>query len=449
MTLAVLLGIWIVAVVVLALVRRQRRCEGSGLLYAYFLNLWTIHWLGAAVYLLPWFRRGDVEVVQLGFEQSTYGIVAFVVGCLVVAPLLDSSRSRSDEGDDGSPAASSGVARYYLIVGGLAYLFLGQLRLPTLGAIVAAGQQLLVAGLCLKSWWAWQAGRTRRLAGWLGLSCLLPIFTIVHTGFLAYGAIAALLLFVFVGSFFRPRWKMVAVALVVAYAGLSFYVSYMRDRTDIRETVWGGRPLDERIEQLTGTVTSIEWFDPGDVSHLAAIDERLNQNYLVGMAVDLLSRTGAYAHGETLVDGALALVPRVVWPEKAIFAGSGDLVSRFTGLRFREGTSVGIGTVLELYANFGTVSVMVGFMLLGVLMTALDAAAHRELVQGRWDRFTFWFLAGMSFLQVGGALVEVAGTAGASVVASLAVNRLYRYVSTRRTLSAVSSPRRPLAAPVP
>lgn len=448
MTLTVMLAIWLGTMPVLALVRRRQNHEGSGLLYAYVLNLWAIHWLGAAVHTLPWFRRGDLDVILLGLEQSTYGIVAFVVGSLVLAPMLESARSGTAELVEDLPARPRGVAAYYLVLGGLAYVFLSQLRLPTLGAVVAAGQQLLVVGLCLKCWWAWQAGRAGRLAAWLGVTLLLPVFTIVHTGFLSYGAVAALIVFVFVGSFYRPRRKVVAVALVIVYAGLSFYVSYMRDRPEIRETVWGGRPLEERIERVIATVGGIEWFDPTDVQHLAAIDERLNQNYFVGLAVDDLSRSGAYANGDTLVDGVLALVPRAAWPEKPVFAGSGDLVTRFTGVRFREGTSVGVGTVLELYANFGTVGVMVGFLLLGVLMTLLDATAHRRLALGRWEGFTLSYLVGMSFLQVGGSLVEITGTAGASVVASLAVNRFYRHVLTRRRLAASRSPRRSSAAPV-
>jgi hypothetical protein len=447
-TLVLLLSVWIGVLVLLPLVRGRRHREGSGLLYAYLLNLWAIHWLGALVYTLPWFRRGDVDIVELGFWQTTYGVVGFALGSLVLAPMLEPSESPMVPAGD-SANQSSGVGTYYLVLGGLAYVFLSQLRLPTLGAIVAAAQQLLVVGLCLKCWWAWQAGRSGRLAGWLGAALLLPMFTVVQVGFLSYGAVAALILYVFVGSFFRPRWKVAAVALVIAYVGLSFYVSYMRDRGDIRETVWGGRPLEERVQQVFATVEGIEWFDPTDPRHLGAIDSRLNQNRLVGLAVDLLSRTGAYAYGDTLVDGLLALVPRAAWPGKPVFAGSGDLVTQFTGLRVREGTSIGIGTVLELHANFGTAGVVIGFLLLGTLVTLIDAAAHRDLVVGRWEGFTFWYLVGMSFLQVGGALVEVAGTAGASVVAALGVNQVYRLVLARRPASGSRAPGRSLVRPVP
>ncbi len=47
-------------------------------------------------------------------------------------------------------------------------------------------------------------------------------------------------------------------------------------------------------------------------------------------------------------------IPRALWPNKPVVGGSGDLVSTYTGIRFADGTSVGIGQVLESFVNFGT-----------------------------------------------------------------------------------------------
>src|ERR1700734_2977948 len=98
----------------------------------------------------------------------------------------------------------------------------------------------------------------------------------------------------------------------------------------------------------------------------ARVDARLNQNWLVGAAVNRLSETDAFAHGDTLWDAPLALIPRALWPDGPTNAGSGDLVNRYTDIKFGAGTSVGIGQVLEFYANFGTTGVMIGFALMGL-----------------------------------------------------------------------------------
>ena len=111
------------------------------------------------------------------------------------------------------------------------------------------------------------------------------------------------------------------------------------------------------------------------------------------------------------------LSPRAIWPGKPVTAGSGDLVSRVTGLTFANGTSVGIGRVLEFYANFSTAGVVIGFILMGTLVTLLDLTSRERLLSGDPQGFALWFTVGIALIQIGGALSEVTGTAvGAYVV---------------------------------
>src|SRR5438874_6658145 len=132
----------------------------------------------------------------------------------------------------------------------------------------------------------------------------------------------------------------------------------MRDRTEIRATVWGGESFGNRFDQLGETAGTFEWFDATNADHLKRIDSRLNQNILVGAAVRWLDEMGGYAHGDTLWDSLLALIPRALWPDKPIEAGSGSVVSQYTGIQFATGTSVGLGHVMEFYVNYGTVGVI-------------------------------------------------------------------------------------------
>ncbi len=97
-------------------------------------------------------------------------------------------------------------------------------------------------------------------------------------------------------------------------------------------------------------------------------------------------------------------------------AGSGDLVSRFTGITFAEGTAVGIGQVMELYVNFGSIGVLLGFMVIGGALGFIDQNAAWYRDRGNWSRFVLWFFPGISALQVGGSLVEVTSSAAAASV---------------------------------
>src|SRR5207237_7658586 len=109
------------------------------------------------------------------------------------------------------------------------------------------------------------------------------------------------------------------------------YVTYMRDRRELREVVWGQDSYSSRVSAMVKTFTDFEFLDLTNMDHLARIDERLNQNALVGRAVlNLENDPKRFVNGQTLRAAALSLVPRAFWREKQSAAGSGDLVSEFT-----------------------------------------------------------------------------------------------------------------------
>jgi hypothetical protein len=297
-------------------------------------------------------------------------------------------------------------------------------------------------------WQAWRAAQIGKLALMVAVTLLLPLLTIVFQGFIGFGTTAAVIVLAFLAKFARPRVLVVALAVALAFVGMSAYVSYSRDRGDIRAVVWGGAPLAQRVTTLYSTFRNFEWLDLADYEQLQRLDQRLNQDALVGAAIRNLAISGDYANGRTIVESLEALVPRAVWHNKPAEAGSGLLVTEFTGIPFAPGTSVGIGTVMEFYVNFGTPGVVVGFFILGMLLTLIDRAAARRLLQEDWQRFAMWFLVGISFMQVGGSLVELTTSAAASVVTALLLNRLVLARFQRRTYRRVFKPRDPARSPL-
>jgi hypothetical protein len=415
--------IWIGVMALLVFVRARWNIPGTGLTFAYLLNLSLIHWVGAAIYVLPAFQDHDPHLTEMGFEQSLYGVVAFAVGGLIITPIL--VRKGILPRAKGTHQPDPRLPKAYIACGVLFYLLLSTFlgRLPTATAIISTGQQLVVVGLGLCCWRAWREQSVRRLLAWLAISLVLPFATLITAGMLGYGAVAVLTILIFVSTFLRSPVKVILVGALVVYLGLSVYVSYMRDRVEIRATVWGEQSFSDRLDRISRTVATYEWFDPNNFEHLQRIDARLNQNFLVGAAVYQLGQTQNFARGDTLWDALLALIPRAIWPEKPITAGSGNLVTRYTGIDFSSGTSVGVGQVMEFYANFGTPGVVIGFIIMGVFVTALDWQAAERLARNDLHGFVLWFLPGIAFLQVGGQLVEITASAGASLVVALLVNR--------------------------
>jgi hypothetical protein len=417
--------VWVLTIAGTIMIRAHRGSRDVGLVWAYMANLWLLHWPGAVIYMLPWYSRIEYSTVHAGFVQAGIGIFGFCVGAAFLAPMLvDLLNPPGAKAPYHPPDAL--LPRTYIAIGIVAYLIIVPiaLRAPTISAVATAATQLVIVGVCLRCWHGWHAKRPFMFYSALALAAIMPFVTVLGQGFLGYGAAAVMAVLCFNGSFIRPRWKVVVAAVFIAYLGFTSYVTYMRDRGEIRRVVWGGESLTNRFTSVLSTIRETEWFDPYNPVHLQRIDMRLNQNYLVGASVEMLS-SGArdYARGETVLQAIISIIPRALWPGKPVYAGSGDIVSVYTGISFAAGTSVGVGQVMEFYINFGTLGVFFGFLLLGSLVGMFDAWAAERLWEGNWMQFGMFFLAGLGFIQAGGSLVEVISTVGAGMLAAFLVNR--------------------------
>jgi hypothetical protein len=432
---------WVVAWVITSayIIKNQwsRRLPSVGLPFAYILSLSMIHFFGGLIYSFPWYSPKNAYLLQsgatfsttsLGFVESTYGIVAFGIGSTIVAESIvrfspqNWLKDRPQQPDWQLP-------KIYLYTGILFVVAINPVLSQFAGfaAFTTSGVSLFVVGLCLSCWQAWCDRDVTTFWKYVGITCCLPIFTVITMGFMSYGAAAASAVLVFIFSFYRPRWRVLIAAFLALALGLSVYVTYIRDRNDLRAQAWGGRGLDTRIEQFTKTFQKFEIIDFFNQNHLEAIDVRLNQNDLVGKSVDYLEnrRASEYANGETLWTALIAPIPRILWPSKPEFGGSGGIVTRYTGQSFAVGTSVGVGQVLEFYLNFGTSGVIVGFLIFGTILRLIDIVAGHKLLCGNLLGFTTWFLPGLAMLQPINALSEIVGSISGSVVLMVLINKFY------------------------
>lgn len=421
--------VWLASMLVI--IGQQRRIGATaGLVVAYVLQLWLIHWLGVAIYALPWFTPPD-DVLMAGLKESTFAIASFGIGSVFVAPALWRSKHGNDTRSSSPILAPVRMVHMYLFVGVASYVVLEPLlrNVATLNSISTATSNLLLVALALECWNGLHSTHPgRSLWRWVAFSALLPFITILTKGFLGYGFAGMLTVFAFVASFYRARWKLVLASMAVGYLALSLYVTYMRDRSEIRAVVWAQEGYRSRLDAMSTTVTDFEFLDLTNFDHLGRIDERLNQTTLLGTSVLYLeTRPDAFAHGRTLLDAVLSVIPRALWPDKPISSGSGNLVSEFTGLRFSEETSVGIGHIMELYVNFGRLSVVLGMIVIGTVMGWIDRNAGTAIVAGNWSRFAIWWLPGVSLLQVGGSLVDALSGAGAALAVAVAIDRYMQF----------------------
>lgn len=294
-----------------------------------------------------------------------------------------------------------GLITYFILTRVLSFI-------PSITSILSSGLALATTGISAFYFIIFKKyGPVSALAA-SSLSVFFPIFTLLLGGFMGFGVFAVLSLLCFMIAFHKPRWQIVLVTPFVFFMGLSLYPSYMKARVDIRKKVWGESDYSERVSAtLEGLLENWQWFDPTDPDQLVSMNDRLNQNILVGYSYDYLRGGSAeFANGETLMNGVLALIPRFIWTDKNIKAGSGQMVTKYAGIVVPESTSIGIGNVMELYINFGLNGVFFGFFIIGTAIYWFDEISGVALEINNFQLFFLFFIMAQSFMNVIGSFVE-------------------------------------------
>lgn len=384
-----------------------------GLPVAYLYALLLIHLPGALARVLGGSLFFDSDLIATGMQFTAAACSCFVLGVWL-------SRLRSP-----SESRESGPGRVYFswfcLLGGWACVYgLSPLyRFPSVGAAVDKGGAIWMLGVLLGLRSALRRFDAKRIFGWCGALLVYPFLMLLLGGFLSYGSTAIIIVCSSLTVFTRSFARVVAGIVIFSYCSLSIFVSYSQHRYDIRDKVWGGAPLEERLHSLTQTVSDFEWFNPNNPRHLTALDDRLNQNYFVGLAAQRIDfGLVSYLKGESLWQGLLSVVPRALWPEKPVFGGSPEIVAKMTGLRLSPTTSFGVGNVMEFQINFGYPGVIIGFLVLGWMIGWLDLKAGTAEQRGNLGRTVLFFLPCVALVSPGGSIVEMTGGAAAAVVAA-------------------------------
>jgi len=417
-----LIAVWLGLVVALLVFAVGTRREGGALTVAYFFGLSLIHVPGAVLYIDAASESVDRDVTRLGFEMTIIGMGAFVMGAMM-ARILDRRRFVRDRfvPDPGRTFAHMGWRILAIGVGSYFVLLPISSLVPSVTSIVAALATTLILGLWLVLYGAVLDGNWRRLLLAIGLLPVLPLATLINGGFIGYGVYWILSIVAFLFVIVKDRTWFYLAAVPVAFLGLSLFVSYMGQRNGIRDVVWYEQAsLVDRLDRISRIVTQFEVLNLDDPDQIEAINDRLNQNLLVGIATERHEAgVSDLAYGATVP--WWVLIPRVIWPNKPVVGGSGNVVSDFTGIHFEAGTSVGIGQVLEFYINFGSLGVVFGFLAYGFVLTWLDAGIARALAAGDGRGLLVRAMPGLTLLQPGGSLLEITVACVAAMVAARAV----------------------------
>ena len=412
-----MIWVWVGLCAFFVWLQARRAYGGAGFIFIYILLFSVIHLFGAIIHAIPEFALKGANFVVLGFRESLYGLMAFCAGAFL--PILGRATLEQQAAKEARVAVPHKTI-WYLMVLGIVFFFARALlgKIPSVGASLNSGTNLMVVAMVLGFWTSWIEGKKAWMLFWVALCVGFPLFSLTFQGFLGFGASVAAVVLFSIASFYRPQWRVWAIGIPAIYFALSLYVTYMRERTAIREEVWGGSKMEKRIESMRKIYDDFEWLDLKKEEHIQRIDERLNQNMLVGMTVDRISTGEIYpVQGITLWWAVQSMVPRIIWKGKTVRAGSMDVAGYFTGQEYAKGTSVGLGQIMELYGNYKRWGVVAGMFLLGWLISIWDIRCGQALRSGDWRNYSCYFILLVPLLHAGGSAVELfSGTAAAAVL---------------------------------
>jgi hypothetical protein len=401
----------------------RSRPPSLGLPLAYLASLLLIHLPGAFAHLVGKGMMEGTEYVQIGIRYTTISALCFVAGVWI-------ARREVSAPPRPAPADRRNFALFCLFGGWVFVYGLSALaRVPSLGAAINSGGAVWMLGVLLGLRAAFAIGSLQRILIWSGALAVYPMLMLLVGGFLSYGAAAVMIVISVLAILGRSYWRAIGGIAAATLVGLTLFVNYFEHREDIRESVWGGASMSNRVGTVSDIAANFPLIDLDSEKDLIALDQRLTQNLFVGLAATRLKDGEVdYLNGQSVIDGALALVPRAFWADKPVTGGSGQIVAQMTGLELNEDTSWGVGNVMEFYINFGLPGLVIGFLCLGWLIGFLDLKAAGAERRGDLNSIFVYFLPAVALIQPGASITEITGSAGAAVFVALGWRWLWGFV---------------------
>lgn len=416
----------------------RERSVLSGVALTHVVILTSAHAFQGIAYALPWYiPEYDPEVIFLGYSQAAIAFAALTFGYLVAIPLVASIKSakkpyRRPDLLRKQPRDSTFLFHnapiLYLAIGIVSQFLLRPvlIDIPTIGAFAHALSRLYTIGLALilfRQLKKYPINYVRISLVGLGGMALIAT-SVALDGFIGFVLPPVTLFTLHFMMRLRMRRLILPIAIVTLYAGLSLIVTYFIQRGEIRSVVWSDADYDDRfIATQNALISSFVLFDINNRDHLWIFDIRMSLNRLIGLSVDRLDqKTVEFAYGQTLLDAASSVIPRVLWTDKPTLIGGNYLVRYYTGLYFNSRTAVALGQVLELYVNFGTVGVIGGFITLSVMLYVVDRRVARAISKNDLMSAAVWLSPAFALWLVEDNYVTAVGSGVSTLLTVVIVN---------------------------
>jgi hypothetical protein len=184
----------------------------------------------------------------------------------------------------------------------------------------------------------------------------------------------------------RIPWRATVVLLVLAFP-------LFATKVEFRTLTWqNGVPIQENpirkgIDYFDLAVSSLRSVDTDSLYVMAeALPQRGNMQSFFAFVIDQTPGVVPYWNGETYSNVLWHFIPRILVPNKPQESLGQENGHRYGLLDPTDfGTSVNLPQIVEMYANFGKVGVIVGMFVLGLIYSVLQHALNHKKA-GEWGQ---------------------------------------------------------------
>lgn len=365
------------------------------------------------------------------FEYSAWAVLAMIAALwLAWRPLMKGTRIPKGERRSGQETLAWVNASFIYsslllgVVASLLYFFV--MRVPTLGTVVASFATWTKVAVILAAI-HWRLGRGAvPLVVCLSVYGPLSLVSSVMSGFSPVSTDLAVPLVLVIAGF--RKFSLLSLLKISASAVLlaNLMFAWMASRGAIRKGELDQFSIPVRIVKLMDRmVDNLSWTNMNAFSVQSLLLERIDMSDLLAMQAGHQPTIEPFRYGGTIVDGAFALVPRVLWPSKPRVAGGSEFVSRYAGVLRMETdeTSIGVPLQMELYANGGPLWVIGGLFFFAYACARLERMVITE------NRPLHVLLASiMALMAFGGGIQQIMLVLASTLAGAGAIFALARFI---------------------
>lgn len=236
-------------------------------------------------------------------------------------------------------------------------------------------------GIALLTILAVQRRLTRRERWLLYAAILFTAMLRAGSGLVSNVVILAITIFLAVwagGGRLGFRWLLIAALSIVALIGMRSVAMEYRARAWFAETQLSSVERAALMGQLLYTKVDAQGVGPTVADGWRIIAGRSANLDLLADVVRQTGTTVPFWGGETYLSLVGFAVPRFIWPTKPTKTLGQDFGHRYGYLdSWDTWTSINLPFLVEFYANFGEIGILIGMVIVGVLYRLLDNDLNR------------------------------------------------------------------------